>query len=269
MDWLEILTESTQRIKAVVTPLIKTSIAQESYGRGAGGDSMKHIDLEAERALVETLTEHNLDFTLISEETGVKRFGSKPSYFVTADPIDGTTNALKGIPFACTSIAISKMPRLSTVESAAIADLFHDSTYLAQKNLGAFCNFRKIAPAQTSELTEAVLGLDLNSCGVAELSSKLNRLLAQTKHVRHLGANALELCYVADGTIDAFVDVREKLRITDIAAAVLIVEEAGATVTSPSGAPLTNALEPTERVALVAAGNSCLHRTIIEKLEKA
>ncbi len=269
MDWLEILTESTQRIKAVVTPLIKTSIAQESYGKGAGGDLMKHIDLEAERALVETLTEHNLNFTLVSEESGVKRFGSKPSYFVTTDPVDGTTNALKGIPFACTSIAISKLPRLSAVESAAVADLFHDSTYLAQRKLGAYCNYRKITPTQTTKLTEAVIGLDLNSYGVAELSSKLNRLLAQTKHVRHLGANALELCYVADGTIDAFVDIREKLRITDVAAATLIVKEAGASVTSPRGSPLTNALDPTERVAFVAAGNPRLHRTIIENLEKA
>ena len=68
MDWLEILTETPQHIKAVVTPLIKTPIAQKTYGTGAGGDPKKHIDLQAEKALIETLNEHNINFTLISEE---------------------------------------------------------------------------------------------------------------------------------------------------------------------------------------------------------
>ena len=110
MDWLEILTETTQHIKATITPLIKTSLAQKTYGIGAGGDPKKHIDLQAEKALTETLTEHNLNFTLISEETGIKQYGQKSAYYVTTDPVDGTTNTLRGIPFACTSIAISKPP---------------------------------------------------------------------------------------------------------------------------------------------------------------
>ncbi|UCE95688.1 MAG: hypothetical protein JSV51_08230 [Candidatus Bathyarchaeota archaeon] len=269
MDWLEILTEATQHIKSSVTALIGTPIAQKTYGVGAGGDPKKHIDLQAEKALIETLTEHNLDFTLISEESGVKHWGSKPTYYVTADPIDGTTNTLKGIPFACTSIAISKKPNLDAIQAAIITDLFHDTTYLAQKNLGAYRNYQKISPAQTSSLTEAVVGLDFNTYKVAEITAKLNQLLTQANHIRHLGANALELCYVADGIIDAFIDIRGKLRATDIAAAILIIQEAGATITTPQNAPIRNTLSPTEKVAFIATGNKNLHQTILKTMKKA
>ncbi|MFP3984999.1 MAG: inositol monophosphatase family protein [Candidatus Bathyarchaeia archaeon] len=269
MDWLELLTETTQHIKATVTPLIKTSDAQKTYGIGAGGDPKKHIDLQAEKALIETFEEHSVDFILISEESGNKYYGTNPTNYVTVDPIDGTTNILRGIPFACTSIAISKAPRLDAVEAAIVTDLFHDITYLAQKNLGAYRNYQKIAPSQTNNLTEVVIGIDLNTYKVAELSAKLNQLLTQTKHVRHLGANALELCYVADGTTDVFIDVRGKLRTTDIAAAALIIKEAGATITTLQNTPLTSPLSPTETVAFIATGNSMLHQTILKTLKKA
>ena len=269
MDFLETLTEVTQRVKATITPLIKTSQAQQTYGTGAGGDPKKHIDLQAEKAIIETLVEHDVSFTLISEEMGIKTYGQNPTLYVTADPLDGTTNTLRGLPFACTSIAISRAPALNAIEAAVVADLFHDATYLAQRNLGAFRNYQKVTPAQTSSLHEAVVGLDFNTYQVAELTDRLNKLLTQTKHLRHLGANALELCYVADGTTDAFVDLRGKLRTTDIAAATLILQEAGATITTPENTPLTNPLGPTETVQFIATANAALHETILKTLGKA
>ncbi len=269
MDWLEILNETTQRIKETIIPLIRTSIAGKTYGIGAGGDPKKHIDLQAEKSLTETLLENDVDFTLISEESGIRRYGSKPAYYVTTDPIDGTTNTLRGIPFACTSVAISKTRNLDAVLAAAVADFFHDATYLAQENLGAYRNRQKIAPAQTTSLAEAIIGVDLNAYQVTELSAKLNRLLTQSRHIRHLGANALELCYVADGTTDAFVDIRGKLRTTDIAAASFIINEAGATITTPRNTALKNPLSPAEKVAFIATGNISLHQTILEALKKA
>lgn len=269
MDWLEILTETTQHIKATVTPLIKTPMAHKNYGTGAGGDPKKHIDLQAEKALVETLTERNLNFTLISEESGIEEHGSKPTHYITADPVDGTTNTLKGIPFACTSIAVSKTPHLDAVEAAAVVDLFHDTAYLAQKNLGAYRNYQKISPAQTTNLAEAVMGLDLNTYKINELTAQLNQLLTQTEHLRHLGANALELCYVADGTIDGFIDLRGKLRTTDIAAANLVLQEAGAIITTPKNTPLMKPLSPTERVSFIATCNISLHQTVLKTLKQA
>lgn len=227
---------------------------------------MRHIDKVAETALVETLIEHELEFTLISEESGTKRFGSKPICYVTADPIDGTTNTLRGIPFACTSIAISRIPRLDAVEAAIVADLFNDIVYSAQRGVGVYRNSKAISPAQTTSLTEALLGFNLNTYKLAEPLTKLDPLLSQTGHVRHLGANALELCYVADGTIDAFIDVRGRLRTTDSAAAIFMIQEAGGTVTTITNTRLTNPLSPTEKAAFIAAGNPSLHRNILRTL---
>ncbi len=252
-------------MKKTVKPLIKSPIASRTYGVGAGGDSQKHIDLEAEKAIVNSLLEQRLEFTLISEETGIRRYGEKSKYYVTTDPIDGTTNLLKGIPFACSSIAISVTAQLDSVEAGVVVDLFHDTTYLAQKNRGAFRNSEKVDPARVDRLDDAVVGVDINSC---KTSRKLVKLLAQIKHVRHLGANALELCYIADGTMDGFIDIRGKLRTTDIAAAILIIQESGAIITTSRGAPLLSPLSPTATVDFIAAGNKRLHQRIVTALGK-
>ena len=93
-------------------------------------------------------------------------------------------------------------------------------------------------------------------------SSASTRGLQKTKHLRHLGANALEICYVADGTTDAFIDIRGKLRVTDVAAAYLILLEAGGTMTSPEGKELSAPLTPTQQVSFIAAANKQLYEVI-------
>lgn len=264
MKWFGILNQAIDNVKRTVVPLIKKPIAQKTYGIGAGGDPKKYIDIKAEAAIVEVLAEKEISFTLISEEAGIKKYGTDPTYCITVDPIDGTTNTLRGIPFACTSIAISKAPSLDQIEAAAVADLFHDEVYIAQRRSGSYRNHQKVKPAQTSSLEKAIIGLDVNAYNILEMAAEFNRLLSLTKHIRHLGANALELCYVADGTIDAFIDYRGKLRTTDIAAATLIVHEAGAKITTPKNTPMRNPLSPTETVAFIAAGNSNIHQTLLK-----
>ncbi|UCD96355.1 MAG: hypothetical protein JSV35_07685 [Candidatus Bathyarchaeota archaeon] len=263
MDFLKVLDETAERVKNTVKPLLKSPIAGKTYGIGAGGDAKKHIDLEAEKTIVSTLRRKGLEFTLISEETGIRRCGNRPSYYVTTDPIDGTTNLLRGIPFACSSIAISTTAHVGSVEAGVVVDLFHSVTYLAQRNRGAFRNSERIEPAQIDNLDDAVVGVDINSC---DTSPRLAQLLGQIKHVRHLGANALELCYVADGTADGFIDVRGKLRTTDIAAAILIIEESNAIITDSRGVPLSRPLSPTTTIDFIAAGNRPLHQKILTAL---
>jgi myo-inositol-1(or 4)-monophosphatase len=82
------------------------------------------------------------------------------------------------------------------------------------------------------------------------------------RHV-HLGANALELCYVADGTLDAFVDLREKIRITDFAAAYLIAKEAGARITNADGGELRPRFELGHGFSFVASATDSLHSEIL------
>ena len=116
-------------------------------------------------------------------------------------------------------------------------------------------------------LKDSVIGLDLNIHPLPRTTQELLTGLKTAKHIRHLGANALELCYVADETMAAFIDIRGKLRATDMAAAWLILEEAGAKVTSPHGKPLNTYLSPTQRVSIIAAANEKIHhhiRTVIK-----
>jgi len=268
-DWFEILEECKDNVQKRIAPLLKTAKQpQPSLGIGAGGDPIKQIDLAAEKAIIKTLKEHRLSFTLISEESGIKAYGSNPrENYVTADPIDGTTNLTRGIPFYATSIAVSTKPELKTVHTALVADLYHDVTYTARKGEGAKRNSQKIAPSKQAELAEAVIGVDLNTYKAREIAPRLTALIERTKHIRHLGANALELCYVADGTTDAFIDIRGKLRTTDTAAAWLIIKEAGAKITTPNGKPLNAKLDPKEKLTFIAAANPKIHKAILSLIK--
>ena len=132
-DWLPILVRCKDNVRTHIHPLLKTvNEPQPDLGRGAGGDSMKLVDLVAEKAIVEVLQQSGTSFTLISEESGVKEFGETPHQcYVTVDPIDGSTNLVRGLPFYATSIAVSAKPVLSSVHAALVADLRNDITYTA------------------------------------------------------------------------------------------------------------------------------------------
>jgi myo-inositol-1(or 4)-monophosphatase len=268
-DWLQILIQCKTNLQEKITPLLKTlGQPQPRLGIGAGGDEMKKVDLVAENAIVATLERHDVSFTLISEESGVRTYGEEPTgTFVTTDPIDGTTNLMRGLPFYATSIAVSHEPMLTAIHTALVADLFHGVTYTAEKGKGSFRNNQPIAPSTVTDLEEAVIGVDLNSYKVETIAPRLTGLIQRTKHVRHFGANALELCYVADGTTDAFIDIRGKLRTTDMAAAWLIIQEAGAIMTTVDAKPLQARLDPKQKVAFVAAGNLEMHKTILDLMK--
>ncbi len=268
-DWIKTLIECARNMKNAVTPLFGTSEAREGFGQGAGGDIRKRIDLAAEDALIETLQKHNVSCTLISEEAGVKQIGNRvPEFYVVADPVDGTANAARGLPFADISLAVSTKPMLSGVEVAVVADVLRDVIYTARKGEGACKNGTNLKPSETARLEEAFVGVDFCTFRLEQVVDRLTEVLERTRHVRHLGANALEICYVADGTADVFIDIRGKLRITDIAAAYLILLEAGGVFTTPEGSTLNVPLEPRQRVSLVAAANKSMHDTIINMIRK-
>jgi myo-inositol-1(or 4)-monophosphatase len=267
VNWMSLLKACSQRIRGEVLGFFGSAEASLSFGVGAGGDVMKKIDLAAEKALTDTLEDHGISYTLISEEAGIRKIGAKPQeFYVTVDPVDGTTNAIRGLPFMATSIAVSKAPNLRDIEVALVSDLFHNVTYIAKRGYGAFRNEKKISPSKTSSLEEAVVGIDLNMFKLRGIAPSLVPVLEEAKHIRHLGANALEICYVADGTTDAFIDIREKLRTTDIAAAYLILREAGGIIVTPEGSEMNVPLAPTQRVSFIAAANTSIYERITELL---
>jgi fructose-1,6-bisphosphatase/inositol monophosphatase family enzyme len=100
-NWQKILNQCKNKVQASIQPCFKTiKEPQPNLGTGAGGDAIKPVDLVAETAIVDTLKEHDVSFTLISEESGIKKIGAEAeSCFVTVDPIDGSTNFMHGLPF--------------------------------------------------------------------------------------------------------------------------------------------------------------------------
>jgi myo-inositol-1(or 4)-monophosphatase len=266
IDWIPILVQCKNSVQRQIAPLMRTLKQQQpDLGIGAGGDPIRQVDLAAEKAIVNTLESFRISFTLISEESGIEEHRDRShEYYVTTDPIDGTTNLIRGIPFSATSIAISTKQTLNTVSAALVADLNHEVVYTAQKGKGAFLNGKRIASSKLTTLEEAVIGLDLNTYRIQKIARQVTSLIENTKHIRHLGANALELCYVADGKTDAFVDLRGKLRTTDIAAAWLMLREAGAGMVLPSGKTLDAKLSPTQHVSFVAAGNPQIQEIILD-----
>jgi len=267
LNWISLLETCSERIRKNVLEFFGSPEADVAFGVGAGGDAMKKIDLAAEEALNETLQDQGVSYTLISEETGVTKFGPQPSdYYLTFDPVDGTTNAIRGLPFMATSIAVSMTPSLQEVEVALVTDLFHGVTYTAQQGKGALRNKKRIKPSQTSSLEAAIVGVDFTTFKIRELVTSLSSVLSKVRYPRHLGANALEVCYVADGTIDGFIDIRGKLRVTDMAAAYLILREAGGIMVTPEGEEMKVPLAPTQRVSFIAAANSSIYKAIKELL---
>jgi len=270
IDWSRILFECKNNVQVSIRPSSATIKEPQPYlGMGAGGDVMKPADLAAENAIIDTLERHDVSFTLVSEESGVKRFGaSAGECFVTVDPIDGTTNLTRGLPFYACSIAVSDKPLLEDVYAGMVADLFHDVTYTAFKGKGAYRDKKKIEPSKTVSLDDAVIGLDLNTYKVKKVAPRLTALIEKTKHIRHFGANALELCYVADGLTDAFVDLRGKLRTTDVAASFLIIKEAGGIVTSPDNQTVSVELDPKQTLSFIASGNMQIHEKILSLVKR-
>ena len=268
VDWLRILKMCAENMKKQVLPLFGSIEAKIGFGVGAGGDIKKQIDLASENALFQTLREHEVSCTVISEEAGVKHIGSDSSqFYLTVDPVDGTTNAVRGLPFMNISIAGSNKPMLDNVEIALVADILRDITYTAERGKGACKNGKEIKPSETVVLEEAVVGVDLSTFKARQVVDKLVGILERTGHIRHLGANALEICYAADGTIDAFIDIRGKLRATDLAAAYLILIEAGGIITTPRGEKLDVQLDATQRVSFITAANKSIYEAIQKSMK--
>jgi myo-inositol-1(or 4)-monophosphatase len=265
VDWQHIFNELRVNIQTAIKPCLKTIREPlPNLGMGAGGDMMKPVDLAAENAIVDTITGHGVSFTLISEESGIKKFGDTPdTCYVCVDPIDGTTNLMHGLPFYASSIAVSHKPELANVYAGMVLDLYHDVAYTACIGKGAYRNGECMSTSKNKLLEEAVVGVDLNAYKAKLPLGMFTALYENIKHTRHFGANAPEVCFVAAGLTDAFIDVRNKIRTTDVAAGFLIVKEAGGIVTDIDNNPINVKLDPQQTLSFVASGNMEIHKKIL------
>lgn len=144
------------------------------------------------------------------------------------DPVDGTTNFVHRLPFVASSVALwnKGIPILGIVNAPMLKETFY-----ARKNNGAFCNGKKIKVSSASHASEALVCTGFPYSPLPEMPGimgRLQRIIPVTQGLRRLGAAALDLSYVASGRLDAFYETC--LKPWDMAAGVLLVSEAGGTV---------------------------------------
>ena len=264
---MSILKDIAREVYSAVNPLLGTAESKKTVGLGFGGDETSIIDDVAEKTIIDHLIRNKISCTFIGEERGVQNLGENPSFYLVTDAIDGTTNAIRGLRFVSTSLAVSPSNDLGSIEAAVVMDLSDGGIYEAARGKGARYNNKEIKTSDTSVLDDAVLSIDVSRA--PDAVEKIVPLVRAAKSVRSLGSAALEICHVASGQLDAYVDVRGMLRTIDIAAAKLIVEEAGGVFLRPNGASLSNyPLVELNRFSVIASANEKIHSDIVSLLSE-
>jgi len=267
MEVIEILKKASKQVYQNVKNMAGTSAAAGDYGRGAGGDISRKIDIVAEKTVLDFLKKIKFDCIVFGEECGRVELSENPKGFVIMDAIDGSTNAVRGLPFFCCSLAFAKKDSLSSVTEGVVTDLTTGDMYWASKGKGAFMNRQKIHVKRGNPIYK-VVGLNI-STATKSLTRKMQPILESSNHTRHLGANALEMAFVARGLLDVLIDFRNKIRITDMAAGYLLVKEAGGLIVDEKSKPLESYLGFTSRLSFIAASNKKILNEFLTKMKQS
>ncbi|HYY71232.1 MAG TPA: inositol monophosphatase family protein, partial [Nitrososphaeraceae archaeon] len=156
---LDILTEASKNVYSEIKDLLGTIDGGSKISLGAGGDISRKIDIVAENTVLNTIKSNNIYPTIVGEECGIVNLNKSSSSsssssssppnnnndgFLIMDAVDGTTNAIRGLPFSCCSLAFANEFKLSSVIDAVVLDLFTGDIYSASKEKGSFFNNKKI-----------------------------------------------------------------------------------------------------------------------------
>jgi len=266
MEIIEILREASNKIYENVKDLAGTEQAAGDFGRGAGGDISRNIDIVAEKTVLDYLKEINFDCVVLGEECGRVELSDNPKGFVIMDAIDGSANAVRGVPFFCSSLAFATENKLSSITDGVITNLSNGEMYWASKNKGAFFKDKQIK-VQEKEPVYKIVGINTSGASI-DLMKRLHPIFENHNHTRHFGANALEMALFARGLMDVFIDLRDKIRIQDIAAGYLIVKEAGGLLVDADLNPLDADLSYSTRVSFIAASNQKILDEIISQINQ-
>lgn len=297
--WRSIAVKMTEQVEKAVSPLVGKKEAGEIIKMGADGTPSKLIDLVAEDEVIEVLIRSKRPVILISEEIGTIKINSSPNdyldteslrnahdenaepdgdFFKTSpdpqiifvvDPLDGTSNSVKNIPAFGISVAVAEyipganLPSLRDVKMGFVKNFATGDFYEAIKGRESMVNGERVFPSTQDSLNKSSMGAFIYGTKF----SQVNNICKIIRRMRILGSVALELSYVGNGAYDAFMDLRGNLRVVDIAAAKLIVEEAGGIVTDQEGKSVDGLLSVNARTSIIAAGNMNLHQEIMKIME--
>jgi myo-inositol-1(or 4)-monophosphatase len=219
--------------------------------RGEGGDDTTAIDAGAEELVLARFGALDEGFTLVSEEAGELEFNGGGAIRVVVDPIDGSVNAKRGIPFFSVSIAVADGPAMGDVFFGYVYDFGSGEEWLARRGEGAFLDGERlggVAPKGEIEI------LSFEATLTSLIAERAPAVVGVAKRLRIMGSLALSLCHLAAGRVDAVCSLKEA-RSIDIAAGQLLVREVGIPIVLAGGGPFLEApLDLEGRSRIVAAG---------------
>ncbi len=239
-------------------------VEQLQVSAKAPGDFVSAADLRAEETLRQELGRARPQFGFLMEESGESGNADWEWRWVV-DPLDGTSNFLHGIPHWAISVGVEKRSAdgKSEVMAGVVYNPASNELFWAEKGAGAFLNDKRLRVSGRREMKEALFATGIPFAPVkqkAEFSHTLARLMPQVAGIRRFGAAALDLAWLAAGRYDGFWELG--LKPWDVAAGMVMVKEAGGTLTDPNGLeawPQDGAMT----VNLVA-GNATLHPKLRE-----
>jgi myo-inositol-1(or 4)-monophosphatase len=242
--WLEICRAMRDGVRIAVTAVPRERRADE-LGRGAGGDTTVAIDQAAEDAafavLIDLASTTGEGFTVVSEEVGERTLGKGGPWRVVIDPVDGSLNAKRGLPMYALSVAVADGPTMADVALGYVYDLGNGEEWIARRGGGATVNGVRVGTSRPFDRLQLVA---LEATRPEHLAPAAAALPGEVERVRVLGSLALALCHLADGRLDAVASLRPNgARSIDIAAAQLMILEAGAAIALPDAeGPFAEAL---------------------------
>ena len=257
-QWLELFRQIGATMRAGLPAILDKEGGTIPLGKGAGGDKTFPVDKWAEDIIVAAAERAHAageQFTLVSEELGIRKFGNGEKVLLV-DPVDGSNNAKSGIPFFGVSLALLKGETLSSLSVGYVANLAAGHEFWAIRGQGAWKNG---APIRTSP-AEGIIIVAYEASSPASDLPRILPLLTTARRTRCFGSTALDLSYLASGALSVFVTATPS-RAFDYAAGMLILCEAGGVITGLDGTSLDSIRGGLERtVPLLAAKNGAAHR---------
>ena len=262
-DWLATCRLCVADIRDVLERLPTRVEREPVLGRGEGGDDTTAIDQAAEDAVVERLSALGEDFLLVSEELGERMFGAGGTRRVVVDPIDGSVNAKRGIPFFSFSLAVAEGPTMADVFFGYVYDFGTGEEWTAERGKGAFLGGVRLGAVGPKAPIEILSFEGTTTPSVAE---RVQGMIGLAERVRVMGSLALTLCHLADGRVDAACCLKD-IRSVDIAAAQLLLRELGIAIELFDDPPLDSApLDLVMRSRIAAAASPELVAALAEAL---
>ena len=258
---IDLLKKIAINVYDAIHPILGTKKAAEKAQRGAGGDISMQIDLIAENIVIDTLENEKVNLLLISEELGERYIGNKEKAIksqnvLIIDPVDGSNNAVRGIPYCSISIAYAIGRTINDIKKAVILDLNTKDIYWAIKGEGAYLNNNRIYVSDLDITDNCFFELNLPMKNFFKHIDNLKLIFKRFYRIRVLGSSALTLCQLAKGSMEAFINLRETNRLVDVAAGLLILKEAGGRIFSLDGKEIKEELSINLKFSFIACNSN-------------